>query len=111
MRWDVPKRRCGWRNQCGRIPSSETRFKTPLEPTMAVLTAPANIKTPTTTTKARNAGPKSVATPDDHQDHHYSGHIHDAQGLFTRLGNPFDVLPPEVDGNEGRKECSRPVHG
>ena len=55
MRWDVPKRRCGWRNQCGRMPSSETRFRTPLEPTMAVLTAPASIKMPTTTTNARKA--------------------------------------------------------
>ena len=54
MRYEVPKRRCGWRNQWGRIPSSETRFSTPFEPTMAVLTAPASIKTPTTTTKTRN---------------------------------------------------------
>ena len=55
IRWEVPKRRCGWRNQSGRMPSSETRFRTPFEPTMAVLTAPASIKTPTTTTKIRNA--------------------------------------------------------
>ncbi|SRR6266568_2789761 len=35
----VPKRRWGCRNQLGRIPSSETLFRTPLEPTIAVFTA------------------------------------------------------------------------
>ena len=45
----------GGETSAGRIPSSETRFSTPFEPTMAVLTAPASIRTPTTTTKARNA--------------------------------------------------------
>ena len=39
MRCDVPNRRCGWRNQCGRMPSSETRLRTPLDPTIDVLTA------------------------------------------------------------------------
>ena len=46
----VPNLGCGFRNQSGRTPSSETRFSTPLEPTIAVLTAPERIKKPTTTT-------------------------------------------------------------
>ena len=33
------------------MPSSETLFRTPFEPTMAVFTAPARIKKPTTTTE------------------------------------------------------------
>ena len=33
-------------------PSSATRLSTPLEPMIAVLTAPARIRKPTTTTKA-----------------------------------------------------------
>src|SRR5436190_10421728 len=55
MRWEVPNRRCGCRNQWGRIPSSETLFKTPFEPTIAVFTAPASIRIPTTTTKDRKS--------------------------------------------------------
>src|SRR5262249_49379429 len=43
---------CGLRNQSGMTPSSATRLRTPLEPMMAVLTAPARIKKPTTQTKA-----------------------------------------------------------
>ncbi len=55
MRCDVPNLRCGCRNQSASTPSSETRFSTPFEPTIAVLTAPARIIVPTTTTKAWNA--------------------------------------------------------
>ena len=36
----MPYRGCGLRNQSGSTPSSDTRFSTPLEPTIAVLTAP-----------------------------------------------------------------------
>ena len=50
----MPNRRWGFRNQSGRTPSSETRFKTPLEPTIAVLTAPERIRKPTNTTSAFN---------------------------------------------------------
>ena len=55
MRCEVPNRRCGWRNQCGRMPSSDTRFSTPFDPTIDVLTAPASISVPTTATNPRNA--------------------------------------------------------
>ncbi len=55
MRCDVPNFRCGCRNQSASTPSSETRLSTPFEPTIAVLTAPARIIVPTTTTKAWNA--------------------------------------------------------
>src|SRR5258707_280188 len=54
MRWLVPNRLCGCRNHALSTPSSETRFSTPLEPTMAVFTAPARIRVPTTTTKPWN---------------------------------------------------------
>ncbi len=50
----VPYLRCGRRNQSGRTPSSEIRLTTAFEPTMAVLTAPASIRNPTTTTNAWN---------------------------------------------------------
>ena len=43
---------CGFRNQSGMTPSSATRLRTPLEPMIAVLTAPARIRKPTTTTNA-----------------------------------------------------------
>src|SRR6266849_6572914 len=55
MRCDVPNLRCGCRNQSASTPSSETRLSTPFEPTIAVLTAPARIIVPTTTTNAWNA--------------------------------------------------------
>ena len=57
----MPKRGCGRRNQCGRMPSSETRFNTPFDPTIAVFTAPASISVPTMATKARKpAGPRAA---------------------------------------------------
>ena len=46
----MPNRGWGFKNQSGKTPSSETRFKTPLEPTIAVLTAPESINEPTITT-------------------------------------------------------------
>ena len=58
------ERRCGWRNQCGRMPSSDTRFSTPFDPTIDVLTAPASISVPTTATKPRNAI-RSGSGPDE----------------------------------------------
>ena len=45
---------CGLRNQSVSTPSSDTRFSTPFEPTIAVFTAPARIRKPTTTTNAWN---------------------------------------------------------
>ena len=47
---DVPNLGCGFKNQSGSTPSSETRFSTPLDPTIAVLTAPERIRKPTMTT-------------------------------------------------------------
>ena len=52
MRYEVPNFLCGWRNQLASTPSSDTRFSTPFEPTIAVFTAPAKINVPTTTTNA-----------------------------------------------------------
>src|ERR1700737_537754 len=69
MRYVVPKRGWGCRNQSVRTPSAEMRLRTPLEPMMAVLTAPDNMRKPTTTTKARknrrsNSGPhRYMASP------------------------------------------------
>src|SRR5208283_4171365 len=51
----VPNLWWGWRNQSGSTPSSATRLSTPLEPMMAVFTAPDRIKVPTSTTKAWNS--------------------------------------------------------
>ena len=55
IRCDVPNFGCGCRNQSGSTPSSETRFSTPFDPTMAVFTAPERISVPTTTTNTWNA--------------------------------------------------------
>ncbi len=51
MRYVVPKRLCGLRNQASSTPSSATRFSTPLAPMIDVFTAPERINTPTITTK------------------------------------------------------------
>ena len=69
-RYVVPKRLCGLRNQSVSTPSSDTRFSTPFDPTIAVFTAPARIRKPTTTTNAWNArrsgsGPTTfIASPE-----------------------------------------------
>ena len=66
----MPNRRCGFRNHSVSTPSSDTRLSTPLEPTIAVLAAPARIRNPTTTTKAWNSsrshsGPtRCIASPE-----------------------------------------------
>src|ERR1700704_252284 len=53
MRELVPYLRWGKRNQSASTPSSETRLRTPLDPMIAVLTAPERMRNPTTTTNAR----------------------------------------------------------
>ena len=65
MRYVVPYFRCGLRNQSGMTPSSATRFRTPLEPMIAVFTAPDRIKNPIKTTNAfeqslAHCGPQHV---------------------------------------------------
>ncbi len=66
----VPYLWCGRRNQSGRTPSSEMRLTTAFEPTMAVLTAPANMRNPTTTTnpwnrsRSHNGPARFMASPD-----------------------------------------------
>ena len=52
-RYVVPNFLCGLRNHSVSTPSSDTRFRTPLEPMMEVLMAPERIRKPTTTTKTR----------------------------------------------------------
>ena len=68
MRCEVPKRRCGWRNQCGRMPSSDTRLRTPFDPTMDVFTAPASISVPTTATNPRNSDPQRQRPDEVHRE-------------------------------------------
>ena len=58
---------CGLRNQSGRTPSSATRLSTPLEPTIAVLTAPERIRKPTTTTSAFRASLAQCGPDDVHR--------------------------------------------
>ena len=55
IRYVVPYFGCGFKNESGITPSSETRFNTPLEPTIAVFTAPERIRNPTPTTRAFSA--------------------------------------------------------
>ena len=55
MRWLVPNRGCGLRNQSVSTPSSATRISTPVEPIIEVLMAPERIRKPTSTTKMRKA--------------------------------------------------------
>src|SRR5205814_2236578 len=59
----VPYFRCGSRKQSGRTPSSTSRYSTPFDPMIAVLTAPERIRTPTSTTNAWKASlrPKGPA--------------------------------------------------
>src|SRR5215510_3028932 len=70
VRYVVPYFLCGARNQSVSTPSSETRLSTPLEPRIAVFTAPDNIRNPTSTTNPWNkslkeTGPtKFIARPE-----------------------------------------------
>ena len=61
--------------------------------------------------KMRPSHPECVAGPDNHQHDHDGSHVHDAQGFLAGLRDAFDVLPPEVDGDEASKEGGRQVHG
>ena len=58
---------CGFWNQSGRTPSSATRLSTPLEPMIAVFTAPDRIRQPTTTTKALSSSFGPVGPDDVHR--------------------------------------------
>ena len=58
IRYVVPKRLCGLRNQSSSTPSSARRFSTPLAPMIEVFTAPERISTPTTTTKTWKPKPE-----------------------------------------------------
>src|SRR5437773_11269477 len=50
-----------------------------------------------------------IDAPRDHQDDHHRGDVHDPQCLLARLGNSFDVFPPEVERAQYCKECSGSV--
>ena len=59
----MPNLGCGLRNQSGRTPSSETRLSTPLEPTIAVLTAPERIRKPDEDHHARSSASRAQCGP------------------------------------------------
>ena len=47
--------------------------------------------------------------PDDQENHHYGGDLHDAQRLFAGLVDALGILPPKVrghDDSEGRGEVA-----
>src|SRR6266567_471770 len=60
--------------------------------------------------KMSSPHPERIGTPGDHHDYHHGGHVHDAESFLAGLGDTFNVLPPEIDGDYGGKERSRPVH-
>ena len=52
-----------------------------------------------------------VAAPEDKNDHHDGGDLHDLQSLVAGLFEAFDVLPPVIDGDDDRADGRGVVHG
>ena len=53
--------------------------------------------------------PKRIAAPPDQQHYHHRRELHDAQRLVARFRNPLDILPPEIQRHQNRKERRRRI--
>ncbi len=51
-----------------------------------------------------------ITAPDQQNDHHHRGDLHNAQRLVARLLNALDVLPPVIDRHSGSQQRRRVVH-
>ena len=61
--------------------------------------------------KVRPAHIQRVPAPREHHHDHDRRDIHDAQSFLARLVNAFDVLPPEINRDERRKDRSSHIYG
>ena len=46
-----------------------------------------------------SAHPQRIAAPEEHEDDHDGGDVHDPQRLTTRFMNAFGVFPPEIESD------------
>ncbi len=60
--------------------------------------------------KLRAAHAHRVAAPDQQNDHHHRGDLHDPQRLVARLLDALDVLPPVIDRDRGGKDRRGVIH-
>ena len=51
-----------------------------------------------------------VSAPDEENDHHDRGDLHNPQSLVARLLDALDVLPPVVDGDRRREHRGGVIH-
>ena len=56
------------------------------------------------------ANEDGVNAPEEQDDHHYGGDLHNAQSLAAGLLNALDVLPPVIGGHRGREQGRSVVH-
>ena len=56
------------------------------------------------------ANPNRIDTPDQEDDHHDGGDLHDLHGFAAGLFDALDVLPPVENGDDGGKDGRRVVH-
>ena len=59
----------------------------------------------------QTASPDGISAPNDEDDHHDGGQLHDFQGFIAGLGDTFDVLPPKIGGNEHRETGGGVIDG